>query len=159
MLLLLLRYFFALVNAWKIFGEKDSATLHLCVYVQQQQQQQKRQQQQQQQQLLQQQQQQWTPSTASLLIFSPPAEHVSAPSSATGTLLKTSAQLVWTSLSWLHSSCTTSAVPRALSSPPPPPPVTRHLQVKRFGAKHRDTVNIAAASLLSLGTTEACRTS
>merc|ERR1712217_142967 len=95
----------------------------------------------------------WT-STASPLNFSLPVEAVSAPCYVTGHLPMTSVGLVWTNLSWLHSSCTTSAVPRALSSPPPPPPVTRPSQVRKYGAKHRDTVSTAAATLLSLGTTK-----
>ena len=121
---------------------------HLMIRTQQQLQQQQRQHRRhrrQQQQLL------WTPSTVSPLIFSSPAGAVSAPCSATGPLLVSSVGLVCTNPSWLHSSCTTSAVHRVLSTPPLHPHVSRPLQVKRFGAKHRDTVSTAAASLLSLG--------
>ena len=83
------------------------------------------------------------------------ARSVSAPSSATGQLRETSADLVWTNLPLQHSSSTTSAVLRDLSSPPPHPPVTRPLLVRRYGAKHRDSANTVAASLLNLGTAEA----
>ena len=83
------------------------------------------------------------------------ARFVSAPSSATGQLRETSADLVWTNLPLQHSSSTTSAVLRDLSSPPPHPPVTRPSLVRRYGAKHRDSANTVAASLLNLGTAEA----
>ena len=81
-----------------------------------QQPQQQQQQQQRQHQQLQQPQLLWTLSTASPLIFSPPAVHASAPSCVTGPLLMTYAHLVWTSPTMLPSSCTTSIVPRAGST-------------------------------------------
>ena len=97
---------------------------------------------------------QWTPYNAFNNNNLQAAKSVSAPYSATGHQLGT---CVWPALknpSWLHCSYTTSAVPKALSTPPPHPPATRPSQVRKYGAKHRVTVNIAAASLLSLGTTE-----
>ena len=88
----------------------------------------------------------WTPSTASPLIFSPPAAHVSAPSYATGPPLMASAHLAWISPSMLHSSCTTSTVPRAGSSQQHHHHASRRSVKRNHGTLLRTSATMAEAS-------------
>ena len=98
-----------------------------------------------------------TLSTVSPLISSAPAAAVSAPSSAIGPLLMTSAHLAWTSPSLLPSSCTTSTVPKAGSTLQHHHHVSRVMIKENPGVGLPDSVRMVEAALLSPHLLPACK--